>query len=271
MTLFDPILSRTRAFTEGMRKYHLDKQYDAEMPMGNFGISDIGTVINAWFVGYHEEMAPLLPRALKWIEMALERDERFGGYESYRTDLYWAKALGSWMLEDDNDEGSWYRARIFEEARWRDPERPWPMREVVRSGLDDYLAFCVASGLEEEGFEAGIETYERWTGKNDVELSGTLKPREFGLALCLYATRRRNFEEDQLYQAGRRMLQANLQGEWLGGGQYIRAATWLYIVHKFHVFLDEPPEDPPLTPRQVILKAYEDMPDVPKPDFVPDA
>ena len=98
--------------------------------------------------------------------MAFARDERFGvGYESYRTDLYWAKALGTWMQEDAIDEGAWYRARIFEEARWRDPKRPWPMHEVVRSGLDDYLAFCVASGFEDEGFEAGIEMYERWTGK----------------------------------------------------------------------------------------------------------
>jgi len=174
------------------------------------------------------------------------------------------------LLEDDLAEGSWYDARIFEEARWRDPERPWPMREVVRSGLDDYLAFCFLSGYEDEGFEAGVEMYERWTGKKDVELSGTLKPREFALALCLYFTGQRKFDDDSLHRAGRRMLQANLQGEWLGNGQYIRAATWLYIVHRFRDLYDAPADDPPPTPRQVILKAYEDMPKVPKPDFVPD-
>lgn len=270
MALFDPVIGRTRAFDEHGRNFYLGTEYDAQRPMGNVGITHIGTTIKARLVGYHDEMAPLLPRALKWIDMALARDERLGGYEGYRRKLHWAKALGTWMLEDEIDEGAWYRARIFEEAWWRNSERPWPMREVVRSGLDDYLAFCAASGLEDEGFAAGIEMCERWTGKKEVELSGTLKLREFGLALCLYAAGERNFDEDRLYKAGRRMLRANLQGEWLGRGQYIRAATWLFVVHQFRRLFDDP-SGPPLTPRQVILKAYEDMPKVPRPDFVPQA
>jgi len=56
------------------------------------------------------------------------------------------------------------------------------------------------------------------------------------------------------------MLQANLQKNWLGGGQYIRSATWLKIVY-WH-------NDEALTPLQTVLKAYENMPKVPRPDFV---
>ena len=148
---------------------------------------------------------------------------------------------------------------------------PWTMHEVIHDGLDDYLAFCFRGGGELEDFAVGVEMYERWTGKKDVELKGTLKPREFGLALCLHFGGEKVFDEDELYRAGRRMLKANLQEKWLGAGQNIRAATWLYIVHTFRDSLGTPVENPPLTPRQVILKAYEDMPDVPKPDFVRDA
>ena len=271
MALYDPIKTRTRAFSEHLRKYHLEKQYLPEMPMGNCGISDIGRVVKAWLVGYHEEMAPLLPRALKWIDMALARDERFGVvHASYRTDLYWATALGSWMLDGMIAEDSWKAAQRFQEAWWRDEKYPWTMHEVIHEGLDDYLAFCFSGGGEPEDFAVGVEMYERWTGKRDVRLSGTLKPREFALALCLHFGGLKAFDEDDLYQAGRRMLRANLQDAWLGSGQYIRAATWLYIVHGFRD-ISGTLETPPLTPRQIILKAYEDMPKVPKPDFVPEA
>lgn len=56
------------------------------------------------------------------------------------------------------------------------------------------------------------------------------------------------------------MLRANLQENWLGRGQYIRAATWLKIVYWHH--------DQSLTPLQTVLSAYDNMPDVPQPDFI---
>ncbi|MET3722588.1 hypothetical protein ABIC35_000479 [Sphingomonas trueperi] len=56
------------------------------------------------------------------------------------------------------------------------------------------------------------------------------------------------------------MLRAQLQGRRLGSGQYIRAATWLEIVH--HQLGGE------ADPRQCILHAYDDMPDVGRPAFV---
>ena len=86
-----------------------------------------------------------------------------------------------------------------------------------------------------------------------------LKPREFGYALCLHRARSQ-FEEEELFEAGRRMLQANLEETWIGAGQNMRAATWLKIVYWHH--------DESLTPLQVILKAYDNMPNVIRPDFV---
>ena len=56
------------------------------------------------------------------------------------------------------------------------------------------------------------------------------------------------------------MLQANLEEAWLGGGQFLRAATWLKIVYRHY--------DKSLTPLEVVLKAYDNMPNVPRPDFV---
>jgi hypothetical protein len=59
-----------------------------------------------------------------------------------------------------------------------------------------------------------------------------------------------------LFAAGIRMLRANLESRWFGGGQFIRGATWLKSVHCG--------TDSSLTPLETLLKAYDDMPDVVK-------
>jgi len=64
-----------------------------------------------------------------------------------------------------------------------------------------------------------------------------------------------------LRKAGHRVPRANLQDIWLGGGQFIRAATWLRIVCWHH--------DGTAAPLRSALRAYENMPKVPRPDFVP--
>jgi hypothetical protein len=261
MAIFDPVRSRTNGFNDEALKYKLAKQYDANNPMGNHGVHGIDEVIRAWLVGRHREIAPMLPRYLEWIDKAFARKEQFGGDQNqYRASLYQAKALGGWMNGDGDVESDWDSARVFEEAWWRNEETPWTAHQIVKDGLDDYMAFAFQGGDHDEGYEAGIEMFERWTGKNKVSFSKLLKPRELGYALCLHQTARQSFDEEDLFKAGRKMLQANLQENWLGRGGAWRAAMWLKIVY-WH-------RDRTLTPLQTILKAYENMPDVVRPDFV---
>ncbi|WP_287019609.1 hypothetical protein [Herbaspirillum sp.] len=258
---FDPIKSRTNGFNDEMLNFYLGTQYDENRPMGNVAVSEIGTVVKAWLLGLHNEVSPIIHRSNEWLDRAIKEDEKFGpDPNAHRTTLHWARAIGGWLEDGWNYEGEWDAARIFEEARWRYEQRPWSTHEIVKSGLDDYMAFAYQGGEYDDGFEAGIEMYERWTGKTGVTLSKTLKPRDFGYALCLHRTARQSFDEKDLFKAGCKMLQANLQDTWLGGGQFIRAATWLKIVH-WH-------NDETLTPLQTILKAYDNMPKVPRPDFV---
>lgn len=259
--LFDPYKSRLNGFDNEMLKFYLGTQYDENRPMGNVAASEIGTVIKAWLVGLDHEIQSLIPRSLQWIDKAIGIDEEFGpDINPHRTTLHWAKALGEWLGTVWDSEGEWDLARVYEEARWRYEPRPWSAHEIVKSGLDDYMAFAYQGGEHDEGFEAGIQMYQRWTGKTEVSLSKALKPRDFGYALCLHRTATQQFDEDDLLKACKKMLQANLQETWLGGGQCIRAATWLKIVHWHY--------DQTLTPLQTILKAYDDMPKVSRPDFL---
>ena len=262
MKIFEPTRLREVA-CEGMLAFLLENTYDQKRPMGNVAAAELGDVIRSWLIGFHREVAPIVPRSLQWLDKAIadEEDQWFGvDPNTHRTTLHWAKAIGLWLNVEGNHEGEWDLARTYEEARWRYEKRPWPTHEIVKWGLDDYMAFAYLGGQHAEGFEAGIEMYERWTGKSEVSLSKPLKPRDFGYALCLHQTARQAFDEEDLFKAGRKVLQAHLQQTWLGGGQAIRAATWLNIVYGLH--------DPNLTPLQVVLKAYENMPDVPRPDFV---
>jgi len=259
--MFDPIKTRVSGFEDEMLRWFIDRQHDSKMPMGNVASSQLSTAIQAWLVGLDKEIAPVIPRALQWLDKAIAEDEKFGpDPNAHRTTLHWARAIGGWLDDGWNHEGEWDLARVFEEARWRYEQRPWSTHEIVKSGLDDYMAFAYQGGEHDEGFEAGIEMYERWTGKTEVSLSKVLKPRDYGYALCLHRAARQSFDEKDLFKAGCKMLQANLQEAWLGGGQFIRAATWLKIVY-WH-------NDETLTPLQTILKAYDNMPKVPRPDFV---
>lgn len=238
----------------------LGTEYDESRPMGNVAASTLGEVIRAWLVGYSAQIAPVIPRANQWLDQAIDVDEKFGvDVNFHRMTLHWARALGEWMETGGNAEGHWDSARIFEEAAWRFEKRPWPANEIIKLGLDDYLAFAYEGGEHNDGFEAGVEMYERWVGHQSISLKKVLKPKEFGYALCLYRARQQ-FDSESLFLAGRKMLRANLESTWLGPGQYLRAATWLKIVYEL--------ADAGLSPLEAILRAYDDMPNVPRPNFV---
>lgn len=259
--IFDPVKSRLNGFDDEMLKFYLGTQYDPKRPMGNVAANEIGTVIKAWLVGLEGEVSPIVRRANEWLALAIEQDEKLGpDPNAHRTTLLWAKAIGEWLETGSNAEAKWGAARGYEEARWFYEKRPWTKSEIVKGGLDDYMAFAYQSGEFDNGFEAGIEVYERWTEKNNVSLTGTLTPRDFAYALCLHRTGRQQFDGKDLISAGRKVLKSKLRKEWLGGGQYIRAATWLKIVCGCN--------DEALTPLQTVLKAYEYMPEVQRPDFV---
>ncbi|QVN13675.1 hypothetical protein JYG37_19890 [Burkholderia sp. LAS2] len=267
--LFDPVRTREvvidGALPRVMRTAYVDGQ-----PMGNIAAHNMSDVVRAWLVGLAEDATPVISRSLSWIEKAIASDEDFGtNRDLHRVTLHWAKAIAEWMDTGWNS-AEWENARIFEEAAWRNESRPWPMNEIVRDGLDDYMAFAYQTGDDAtpdgmEGFENGIQMYEHWVNDKPPSLAKTLKPREYAYALCLYGCRpevahANAYTPDALFEAGRRMLKANLESQWFGAGQFIRGATWLKIVYGNR--------DPSLTPLQTVLKAYDDMPNVKRPNFV---
>lgn len=242
-------------------------------PIGNFGIGDVRGYVKHSIIGYEAEARPLLLRGNQRIDegLASQEYERFGGEFGHRSDLHLARALGTWLEENDPATDQWNEANRYFEASWR--SGVWTRQEIIRDGLDDFMAMAVLGGDFEDykhgkaPFEAGIDMFEHWTGKSDVSLKELLKPRELGYVLCRHYLNH-EFDRADVLAAGRTMLAANLSQPqpycygWLENGQTLRAAIWLKLVYWYPAFHngEELPQ-----PVDVLLKAYDDMPDVTRP------
>lgn len=271
--VFD-IESNQRGARNGLDYMRSRQEPGSDKPIGNFGISDISLVVTCNIFGLADQLPFFLTQANRWIDQGLlsREYEWFGGSPAqHQHHLYEARALGTWLEENMLATDHWNEARRFLEAWWRSEKRPWTRQEILRDGLDDYMSMAVLGGHFEdykhgkEPFEAGIEMYEHWTGKSDVSLKKTLKPREFGYALCRHYLNH-EFDREDILQAGRRMLAANLTDEikngWLENGQSRRAAMWLMLVYWYPAFHNG--EDLP-SPVDVLLKSYDDIPNVTRP------
>lgn len=240
----------------------LTQAYDLNAPMGNIAASRLGDAISAWLVALSAEIAPVIPEALQWLDGAIAADETFGqSRDFHRVTLHWARALGKWMASATNATDDWAQAANYKQAYWLSESPPLSDAAIVRYDLDDYMAYCVQAGR----YSDGIEMCDRLFGGQKLSLGKRPKPREVAYAVCQQKLFDR-YDDDAVFEAGRRMLQANLEQDWLGAGQYIRAATWLKIVYwdrDIHAG-----RRPTLTPLQTVLKAYDNMPQVVRPDFI---
>lgn len=258
---FDPAVDR-KSFDEFALQFTLDTQYEEGRPMGNIAASCISDVICASLVGLYVPIAPILPRALPWIDRALqEKEETFytGTPEKpsyfHRSRLHQAKALGLWLLNGDKACDEWNLAREANADALLLEKDVWSKSRIPTARLDEYMAYSFLAGQS----EVGVIEFEKYHGEKNISLKKELKPREFAYALCLQKLKDK-FDEADLFAAGRRMLQANLDENWLGRGLYSEAAIWLKIVYSSRDLL--------LTPVQIIWKAYDDMPNVARPDFL---
>jgi hypothetical protein len=286
---FDP--SRKKwAFSEeggGLQRILREREIVGK-PIGNYGNHDIGDIIYAWLVGLPKETAGVIPRALGWLDLAIQSGEenRFGeSPDFHRMTLFWAKGLARWMLDGVSDKASFEAALMSlqhyteiggvkvlgpDRFNWeRQKFEPHEIRgipltadHVLKYGtLDDLMLLS----CQAEAYEQGIAEFEKYRSAKPPSLKRTLKPSELGYATCLHKARGQ-FAAEDLNSAGRRMLQSKLEEDWLARGQSIRAATWLKLVYWDRDLLAG--RQPRLSPLQTVLMAYQDMPKVAMPEFI---
>jgi hypothetical protein len=111
------------------------------------------------------------------------------------------------------------------------------------------MSICIQS----ENYEAGIIEFEKFYSTKNFSLKKIKTPKMYGCAICLNETTQQ-FDKEDVLLAGKRMIQANIEKEWLSYGKYFELAVWLKNVYWYY--------DRNLTPLETILKAYDNMPNV---------
>lgn len=253
--MYQPLKQR-KAFDEFFLESLLKTKYNPKRHMGMVAAHDLANVIKAWLVGLHHEAAPLIPRSLEWLQLAIARNEL--GHELrnfYRMQLVCGIATGLWLQDGRECLDEWDQARAFLEAAWDEYHLTTEDHHLEENSFEDYMAFCILS----KQYKIGAEMHEKHIGKQEIPLSKVVKAEKFGYLLCRHYTND-EFDKKSLVEAGLKVLKRNLEGNWLGRGQVGRAALWLRIVYSI--------EQNNLTPLQILMKAYENMPNVIKPSFL---
>jgi hypothetical protein len=74
---FHPI-RRREVFHEFLLKSIRENIGDLSKPIGNIAYHEVGDIIYAWLVGLYKEIAPVIPRVLQHLALAIARDEALG-------------------------------------------------------------------------------------------------------------------------------------------------------------------------------------------------
>lgn len=257
MSFWKPENRREWLLDRGIAFGHSQSYDDCPSP-GGVAESHIGWIAMAHLVGLGPAMLDLGPPAIAAIEKAIAQGEDIDPDRlAWHGLLTEAKALAQWFLTGQNVAATWsvaFDERLAAQGRYAGQPLKAKDRNIL---LDDGLAVGYQAGRYEEA----IALHDELAGPMKVSIRNIKAPRQLAYALCLRALGRSPGTDKEFVHAGHRLLQLHLAERWLHLGNYQCAAMWLKIVYEL--------AEPSLTPAQVMLKAYDDMPTIPRPGFVP--
>jgi len=212
----------------------LDTEFKTYRPMGYLASTVLHKLVYCWLVGLHDEIAPVLPRVIGWLDHATAAAPVEPAGDEPRgppINLHATLAIARWLYRGDAARDDWRAARGAQPGWHASLARGERRTTPGQIALDDYLAWCVQSGDHAIGVEL-IESQLalRASAPAHAVLTRLPRPREFAYAICLHHVRGR-FEPAELFEAGKRMLGGCLDEAWLATGESLRAAMWLKIVY----------------------------------------
>lgn len=253
--LFDPILSRHNAMID----FLVNMEYDPNLNMGAMSEASINMMISDWIVGLKQETEVILPSRIAWLQEAIDNKETLKmmsmAFRQYC--MYESLALAKWLHTGTDSLTDWEQARRWYADYYVD--ELWCQKNQLKTCcLDDYMGLCIQS----QAYQAGIDEFERYYGNKNISINRkTITPREYGYLVCQNKINPQ-YDNTTMLELGKKLLTKHLESDWLGYGQYDRATIWLKVVYEnYHA---------PLSPEQVLLRAYDNMPNVEKPSFITD-
>lgn len=245
---FDPIRER-----QGWLDYSLkiETQFgpDAIPPTAQTGYVSLtaNSLVQAYWIGLSAEVRPTLEQVVAWMETRSE--PRSAGYS-------WQRTLGLCKWLSRGDDGQQHFARATEE-RWQTWRQPYGSPDD-QDDRQEALSQCIAVALAGNVPAIGLKLYEA----ADVRRPSTnQKPLlQFGKWACDYLAQ--GGSRDAAFVArGAEMLCASLLPNFFWGGDRTEPALWLKAIYW--------DSGVARTPEEAIARAYDSMPGVKRPDFVP--
>jgi hypothetical protein len=242
---FDPIRER-----QGWLDYSLKVETEfapdtiPSTAQDGYGSLTANSLIGAYWVGLSDEVRPTLEQVIAWMESRAEPSSAV---------YTWQRTLGLCKWLSRGDDGREHFARAIE-VRWQNWRNTDGDREDRQEALSQGLAVALAGNVP----ALGLKLYE---AVNVTRVSANQKPLlQFGRWACDHLVR--GGGRDATFVAkGAEMLRASLLPNFFWGGDRTEPALWLKAIYWDSGIAR--------TPEEAIARAYDSMPGVMRPDFVP--
>lgn len=218
----------------------------------------------AYLLGLADQVRPTLEKIIAWMEAQPEPDMRLfsdrrrhwrdGWYALYT----WRRTLGlcKWLSRGESGETHFAAALDAEWQSWQQasPDQVAQDREERQEALSERLAMALVANAQ----ALGLKLYEASKVRRPSNDQAPLL--QFGRWACEHLAR--GGDRDATFVArGAGMLRESLLPNFFWGGNRTEPALWLKAIYW--------DSGVALTPEQAIARAYDSMPGVKRPDFVP--
>ena len=262
---FDPVAKRD-LWLKGSFQNMIAQDPTRVTPLSRYPHSEIQAhyFFDGYLVGLSKELKAPLEKHIAWMESQPEPD--LGDFASlsfaevrWRDTLYqWRQILGlcKWLGRGDRafDDLTAAIATDWQLLQLASPE----MAEWLRDSRRVFMSYRLATAVAADAPLIGLKLFESVRMKPPTEPATS--PVSFGLWACRHLVA--GGKRDETFVArGKDMLTANLLPRFYETGFMLEAALWLKAIY-FDSGVVQSPE-------QAIARAYDSMPGVPRPEFIP--
>jgi hypothetical protein len=272
MLPFDPV-DLHNLWLQVRLQYTIDNEprlLDRESPVlthishSGYAGGQTSSLVSGYLVGLSKELKATADKHVAWMESVPEPDraiytEQGLTNEGWRDSLYdWRQSLGvcQWLARGDR---AFVALAAAAAADWQLLELASPaLAPRARATRRNYMSIHLATALAADAPLIGLKIYE--AAGATLPMGPETSPVRFGLWACRHLVE--GGSRDAAFVArGKAMLTANLLPTFYQGGRNIETALWLKAIY-FDSGVAQ-------TPEQTIARAYDCMPGIPRPDFIP--
>lgn len=264
-TKFDPVGDR-QFWLDFSLKHELRFEPETVPPKAwpHLVAGHVSTLVDAYFLGLADSVKPSLETIIAWMDAQPEPDPGLWlppqdhWRDAWTAQYLWHQTLGlaKWLSRGETSEGHFSAALDAEWRCWRSVDAEKAAFDHGRRQLLLSEQLAVALAAREPGL--GLKLYEDVGVRDPSAYEAPLL--QFGRWACRHLAL--GGSPDAAFVArGADMLRASLLSNFLWGGNISEAALWLKAVYW--------DSGAARTPEQAFGRAYDCMPGIERPDFVP--